>query len=283
MEHIFRFRDFIFESQEEFTDEEYALRKNYERKTYRKEPRTPEEARAYNKWRNLKKTNPAAIARFMKDNTPLTQKEYDLYLNYSNKNAGGVRQEITQAEKDVYNKYQRLKDRGIDPFLNVIRKTHDLTPFTEAEHVLYLSYEKKHREGNIQEIKEEEKEAYRKYYRLRARGLDSLVNIPIKELDYTPMTEQEKELQKRYQSKRYRKLDHEISQEEVKAHNKYARLIFLQDDVSLDPTRPFAPEETSLYKIYLDKMKRGETPSSPETKAANRFDFLRRVSDEDLE
>jgi hypothetical protein len=225
MEHIFRFRDFIFESQEEFTDEEYALKKSYNKKNNRKEPKTPEEARAFFKWYNFKKTNPAAIARFMKDYTPFTEEEYDLYLSYWKKYREGRRHEITQAERDAITKYKRLIDNGIDP----------------------------------------------------------LVNIPMKELDYTPMTEQEKELVKNYRKKYSMRFRHEATQEELKAYNKYARLKTLQDDVSLDPTRPFTLEETALYKIYLDKKKRGETPSRSETKAANRFDFLRSLSDEDLE
>jgi hypothetical protein len=227
MEHIFRFRDFIFESQEEFTDGEYALKQSYDRKVHKKEPRTPEENRAYTKWKNLKKANPVAIARFIKD--------------------------------------------------------YDYTPFTEEEYDLWLSYEKKHKKGHIQEIKEEEREANKKYHRIYRRGIDPLVNIPMKEIDYTPMTEQEKELVKNYWKKNKSGLDHEIEQEEVDAITKYNRLILLQDDVSLDPTRPFTLEETALYKIYLDKKKRGETPSRSETKAANRFDFLRGLSDEDLE
>ena len=225
MEHIFRFRDFIFESQEEFTDEEYALKQSYTKKKKRKEPGTPEERRAFTKWYNLKKTNPAAIARFMKDYTPLTQKEYDLYLKYVEKGHKGRRHEITEEEREAFNKYQRLSRRGIDPF----------------------------------------------------------VNIPMKEIDYTHMTEQEKELVKNLWKKHKERLDHEMKREELDAYNKYGRLKDLQEDVSLDPTRPFTPEETSLYRSYLDKMKRGETPSKSETKAANRFDFLRSLSDEDLE
>jgi hypothetical protein len=225
MEHIFRFRDFIFESQEEFSDEEYELKKNYDRKGHKREPKTPEETRAYTKWRNLKKTNPAAIARFIKDNTPFTEEEYGLWKNQDEKYSEGRSHEITQAERDAKNKYQRLIYNGIDP----------------------------------------------------------LVNIPMKEIDYTPMTEQEKELLKSYRKKDRERFRHEITREELDAYNKYNRLILLQDDVFLDPSRPFTPEETALYRSYLDKMKRGEAPSKSESKAANRFDFLRGLSDEDLE
>jgi hypothetical protein len=283
MEHIFRFRDFIFESQEEFTDEEYALKQNYDRKRKKIEPKTPEETRAYTKWRNLKKTNPAAIARFMKDNTPLTEEEYDLWLSYEKKHREGHIQEINRKELDAYNKYQRLNYKGIDPFVNIPKKELDYTPLTEEEYVLLLRTKKKYREGRSHEIKEEEKEAYRKYYRLIDNGLDPLVNIPMKELDYTLFTKEENVLLLRAKKKYRAGLSHEITQKELEAHNKYQRLILLQDDVSLDPTRPFTPEETALYKIYLDKMKKGEAPSRSETKAANRFDFLRGLSDEDLE
>jgi hypothetical protein len=283
MEHIFRFRDFIFESQEEFTDEEYALKQNYERKTQKKEPRSPEEARAYRKWYNLKKANPAAIARFMKDNTPLTEEEYVLYLKHSEKNRKGLRQEMTRAELDVYNKYQRLKDRGIDPLVNIPKKELDYTPFTEAEYDLWLNYSNKNKGRVRQEITQEEQDAYNKYQRLIRSEIDPFVNIPKREIDYTPMTGQEKELLKNVWKKRNQGRRQEITQEELKAYNKHKRLKDLQDDDSLDPSRPFTPEETALYKIYLDKMKRGETPSKLETKAANRFDFLRRLSDEDLE
>jgi len=283
MEHIFRFRDFIFESQEEFSDEEYALKQSYTKKNNRKEPRTPEETRAYTKWNNLKKTNPAAIARFMKDNTPFTEAEYDLWLSFASKNAGGLRHERTQKERDTASKYQRLSRRGIDPFVNITGKELDYTPLTEEEYDLYLSYWKKYRERRRHEITQAERDAITKYQRLIDNGIDPLVNIPMKELDYTPMTGQEKELLKSYRKKYREGLSQEVTQEELKAYNKHKRLKDLQDDDSLDPSRPFTPEETALYKIYLDKMKREETPSSPETKAANRFDFLRGLSDEDLE
>jgi hypothetical protein len=281
MEHIFRFRDFIFESQEEFSDDEYELYKNYNRKRSKKEPGTPEERRAFTKWYNLKKTNPAAIARFMKDYTPFTEEEYDLWLSYGSKNTDGSRHEIKQEERDSASKYARLRKRGIDPFVNITEL--DYTPLTVEEDKLQKSYGKKYRMGRKHEIKEEEKEAFRKYNRLRARGLDPLVNIHKKELDYTPMSEQEKELAKSHSKKYTMGFSHEITQEELKAYNKYRRLKELQDDVSLDPSRPFTSEETFLYRSYLDKMKKGETPSSPENKAANRFDFLRGLSDEDLE
>jgi hypothetical protein len=283
MEHIFRFRDFIFESQEEFTDEEYALYKNYNRKRNRKEPSTKEESRAFTKWYNLKKTNPAAIARFMKDNTPLTQEEYDLWLDYLKKYREGRSHEIKQEERDAYNKYARLSDKGIDPLVNIPKKELDYTPLNVEEDKLYKSYWKKYRKRRSHEITQEELDAYNKYQRLKNRGIDALVNIPMKELDYTLLTAEEDELRKVYGKKHNQGLRHEINQEELKAYNKYRRLKALQDDVYLDPTRPFTPEETSLYRSYLDKMKRGEPPSIPETKAANRFDFLRGLSDEDLE
>jgi len=218
--------------EEEFTEEDYRNFKEYSRKYQsnrintkpRLEP-TEKEREAYNKYQRQRKiSNP--IAPLKKQEEEFTEEDYRNFKEYNKKINAKPRLEPTQKEKEAYNKYNRIRTKGLDPIAPFRR----VGEFTEEDYRNYQEYNKKINAKPKLEPTQKEREAYNKYYRIRR-----LSGLPSTKGQEEEFTEEEYRNYQEYNKKVNPKPRLEPTQKEKGAYNKYQRMLTR----GLDPTAAF--------------------------------------------
>ena len=169
MKYINNFINFIFES-EEFTKENYLNWKEYIRKkkilsNYKP---TEKERESYNKYQRIRTKGLDPIDPFRKkEEEEFTKENYLNWKEYNRKK--GI--STTEEERESFNKYNRLRTRGLDPIAPFRKKEEE---FTKENYLNLKEYRRKERSKPKLTPTEEERESFNKYNRLRTKGLDPI-------------------------------------------------------------------------------------------------------------
>ena len=212
---------------EEFTEEDRRNFQEYIKKIYAKprlEP-TQKEREAYNKYSRQKRI--LGHSPFKRQEEEFTEEDYRNFKEYNRKIYAKPKLEPTQKEREAYNKYNRIRTKGLDPIAPFRRKEEE---FTEEDYRNYQEYNRKINAKPKLEPTQKEREAYNKYYRIRR--LSGLPSIKGQEEEFT---EEEYRNYQEYNKKVNAKPRLEPTQKEKEAYNKYQRMLTR----GLDPTAAF--------------------------------------------
>ena len=245
MKHIKNFTIFLFES-EEFTEEDYLNWKEFTRKKHARwrgilpnyKP-TEEEGESARKYRRLRKKGLDPIAPFQKKEEVFTEEDYRNLQGYYRKYSAKPRLEPTQEERQSYNKYYRLKNRGLDPIAPFQKKEKKEEEFTKEDHLNWKEHQRKKNILPSYKPTEKERESILKYQRIRRRGLDPIA--PFRKKEEEEFTKEDYLNQKQYKNKKKKGIS--PTGEERESYNKYNRLRMK----GLDPIAPFRKKEEEEF------------------------------------
>jgi len=263
------FEDFIYEGrykkpEEEFTQEDYLNWKEYKTKKRKNLDPTQVEKEAFNKYirQILKGMDP--LAKFRKvdfsnkkiEEEQFTEEDHLNYKAYISKKRTNANFTPTKEEREAWNKYQRQKNKGMDPTGPYkTGKTIEEEQFTEEDLFHLREFEKKKRTG--QDISEREREAKNKYQRQKNKGMDPIGPYKTtKTIEEEQFTEEDYLNWKEYGRMKSKDPNYIPSEKEREAANKYQRIRRSGTDPLISvrnsalPKRPKKEEEFTEEDLF---------------------------------
>lgn len=297
------FEDFIYEGrykkpEEEFTQEDYLNWKEYKTKKRKNLDPTRVEKEAFNKYlrQMLKGMDP--LAKFRKgdystkkiEEEQFTEEDHLNYKAYISKKRTNANFTPTKEEREAWNKYQRQKNKGMDPIGPYkTTKTIEEEQFTEEDYLNWKEYGRMKSKDPNYIPSEKEREAANKYQRIRRSGTDPLISVRNSALPKRPKKEEEFTEEDLFNVREYQRMRKKVPnytprESEREALYKYRRLLKLGMDpigTLKGPDQPrkgikeeeFTEEDYQYMRAYGNKKKKDPyyTGTEKEKEAHNKY------------
>lgn len=219
-----------------------------------------------------------------------TEEDHLNYKAYISKKRTNANFTPTKEEREAWNKYQRQKNKGMDPIGPYkTTKTIEEEQFTEEDHLNWKEYGRMKSKDPNYIPSEKEREAANKYQRIRRSGTDPLISVRNSALPKRPKKEEEFTEEDLFNVREYQRMRKKVPnytprESEREALYKYRRLLKLGMDpigTLKGPDQPrkgikeeeFTEEDYQYMRAYGNKKKKDPyyTGTEKEKEAHNKY------------